>query len=83
MNIRVLGLGNVLMSDDGFGPYVARVLEAFYEVRRVRPPRLAQLDAILARRVVVGNAAVGVYDARQRAWRDAELASCRTGGILR
>jgi hydrogenase maturation protease len=29
--IRVLGLGNVLMSDDGFGPYVARVLEAFYE----------------------------------------------------
>lgn len=29
--IRVLGLGNVLMSDDGFGPYVARVLEASYE----------------------------------------------------
>jgi len=29
--IRVLGLGNVLMSDDGVGPYVARVLEAFYE----------------------------------------------------
>ena len=29
--IRILGLGNVLMSDDGFGPYVARVLEAFYE----------------------------------------------------
>jgi hydrogenase maturation protease len=29
--IRVLSLGNVLMSDDGFGPYVARVLEAFYE----------------------------------------------------
>jgi hydrogenase maturation protease len=29
--IRVLGLGNVLMSDDGFGPYVARVLEAFYD----------------------------------------------------
>lgn len=29
--IRVLGLGNVLMSDDGFGPYVARVLDAFYE----------------------------------------------------
>ena len=31
MNIRVLGLGNVLMSDDGFGPYVVRVLDAFYE----------------------------------------------------
>jgi hydrogenase maturation protease len=29
--VRVLGLGNVLMSDDGFGPYVARVLEAYYE----------------------------------------------------
>jgi hydrogenase maturation protease len=29
--IRVLGLGNVLMSDDGFGPYVIRVLEAHYE----------------------------------------------------
>ncbi len=31
MNIRIIGLGNVLMSDDGFGPYVARVLEAYYE----------------------------------------------------
>lgn len=29
--IRVLGLGNVLMSDDGFGPFVVRVLEANYE----------------------------------------------------
>ena len=29
--IRVLGLGNVLMSDDGFGPFVVRVLEATYE----------------------------------------------------
>lgn len=32
MKIRILGLGNVLMSDDGFGPYVARVIEAFYDV---------------------------------------------------
>lgn len=31
MTIRIIGLGNVLMSDDGFGPYVARVLDAFYE----------------------------------------------------
>lgn len=31
MNVRVIGLGNVLMSDDGFGPYAARVLEAYYE----------------------------------------------------
>jgi hydrogenase maturation protease len=29
--IRVLGLGNVLMSDDGFGPFVIRVLEATYD----------------------------------------------------
>jgi hydrogenase maturation protease len=29
--IRVLGLGNVLMSDDGFGPVVIRVLEANYD----------------------------------------------------
>jgi hydrogenase maturation protease len=32
MNVRVIGLGNVLMSDDGFGPYVVRVLEAFYDI---------------------------------------------------
>lgn len=31
MKIRVIGLGNVLMSDDGFGPYVVRVLDALYE----------------------------------------------------
>jgi hydrogenase maturation protease len=30
-NVRIIGLGNVLMSDDGFGPYAARVLEAYYE----------------------------------------------------
>ncbi len=28
--IRVLGVGNVLMGDDGFGPYVTRILEARY-----------------------------------------------------
>jgi hydrogenase maturation protease len=32
MNIRIVGLGNVFMSDKGFGPYVVRVLEAFYEM---------------------------------------------------
>ena len=31
MNVRIIGLGNVLMSDDGFGPYAARVLDAYYE----------------------------------------------------
>lgn len=29
--IRVLGVGNVLMADDGLGPFVVRVLEAEYE----------------------------------------------------
>lgn len=31
MDIRVLGLGNVLMGDDGFGPYVVEALNAAYE----------------------------------------------------
>jgi hydrogenase maturation protease len=39
--IRVLGLGNVLMSDDGFGPFVIRVLEANYEC----PPGVEFIDA--------------------------------------
>jgi hydrogenase maturation protease len=29
--VAVLGLGNVLMGDDGFGPYLSRVLEAEWE----------------------------------------------------
>ena len=29
--IAVVGLGNVLMGDDGFGPYVAKLLEGWYE----------------------------------------------------
>jgi hydrogenase maturation protease len=29
--IRVLGIGNVLMGDDGLGPYVVRVLDARYQ----------------------------------------------------
>ena len=41
MNVRVIGLGNVLMSDDGFGPYVVRVLDAFYEL----PPEVQVIDA--------------------------------------
>jgi len=39
--IRVLGLGNVLMSDDGFGPFVVRVLEAAYDC----PPGVEFVDA--------------------------------------
>jgi len=30
--ITVIGLGNVLMGDDAFGPYVARLLEGWYEL---------------------------------------------------
>lgn len=39
--IRVIGIGNVLMSDDGFGPFVVRVLEAAYEC----PPGVEFIDA--------------------------------------
>jgi hydrogenase maturation protease len=38
---RVIGLGNVLMSDDGLGPFVARVLDATYEC----PPGVEFVDA--------------------------------------
>jgi hydrogenase maturation protease len=41
MNVRILGLGNVLMSDDGFGPYAARVMDAFYEM----PESVQVIDA--------------------------------------
>ena len=41
MNIRVLGLGNVLMSDDAFGPYVVRVLDGLYEM----PENVQVVDA--------------------------------------
>ena len=41
MDIRILGLGNVLMSDDGFGPYVVRVLDAFYDL----PDGVQAIDA--------------------------------------
>jgi hydrogenase maturation protease len=41
MNIRILGLGNALMSDDAFGPSVVRVLDALYEM----PPNVHIIDA--------------------------------------
>lgn len=31
MDVRVIGLGNVLMADDGFGPYVIHALNANYD----------------------------------------------------
>src|SRR5262245_43760232 len=41
VRIRVIGVGNVLMSDDGFGPFVLRVLEATYDC----PPEVEFIDA--------------------------------------
>lgn len=32
MNVRIIGLGNVLMSDDGFGPFAVRLLDALYQL---------------------------------------------------
>ncbi len=40
MRARVIGLGNVLMRDDAFGPYVVRLIEAFYAA----PPEVQVLD---------------------------------------
>jgi hydrogenase maturation protease len=40
MDIRVLGLGNVLMGDDGVGPYVIETLEAEYDF----PPEVSVVD---------------------------------------
>ena len=40
MDIRVLGLGNVLMGDDGFGPYAIEALTAAYEF----PPAVSVVD---------------------------------------
>jgi hydrogenase maturation protease len=40
MDIRVLGLGNVLMGDDGFGPYVIEALTGGYEC----PPDVSIID---------------------------------------
>jgi len=39
--VTVFGLGNILMSDDGLGPFVIKVLEASYEF----PPDVEILDA--------------------------------------
>jgi hydrogenase maturation protease len=41
MDVRVIGLGNVLMGDDGFGPYVIKTLEALYEF----PADVSLIDA--------------------------------------
>ena len=41
MDIRILGLGNVLMGDDGFGPYVIEALSAGYDF----PSNVTLIDA--------------------------------------
>jgi hypothetical protein len=43
VNIRIIGLGNPLLSDDGFGSYVVRLLDALYEM----PPNVAVVDAAI------------------------------------
>lgn len=40
MDIRVIGLGNVLMADDGFGPFVVHALHQWYEF----PPEVSVID---------------------------------------
>lgn len=79
--IRVLGVGNVLTSDDGIGPYTIRVLEATYgfhddvAVMDVGTPGLDFTPYIaFARSVIVvdsvkGKGAPGTV----RIWRDEEL----------
>lgn len=71
MNIRIIGLGNVFMSDDGFGPYVVRVLEAFYEMPPTvqivdggmpgleLAPRLEGADAVIVVETLPGGAVPG------------------------
>jgi len=78
--IRVLGVGNVLMSDDGFGPYVVRVLDAFYEfpddvevIDVGTPgldltPYLLNADAVIFVDTVTADGAPGdtrIYDRRE------------------
>lgn len=41
MDIRIIGLGNVLMGDDGFGPYVIEALNAGYDF----PANVTVIDA--------------------------------------
>ena len=40
LEIRILGLGNVLMGDDGFGPFVVEAIAAGYEL----PPNVSVID---------------------------------------
>jgi len=79
--IRVLGVGNVLTSDDGLGPYVIRVLEARYdfpdgvEVIDVGTPGLdftpflSDALAVIVLDTVRSDAAPGTL----RLYRDAEI----------
>jgi hydrogenase maturation protease len=69
--IAVLGVGNVLMSDDGLGPFAVRVLEAEYELSEAVEaldvgtpgldftPYLADADAVIVVDTVRSDAAPG------------------------
>ena len=71
MDIRVIGVGNVFMSDAGFGPYVVRVLEALYELpANVQvvdaglpgldlAPHLHSADAVIVIETVTGGGRAG------------------------
>jgi hydrogenase maturation protease len=58
-NILIGGIGNVLLGDDGVGPYVARLLESRYEfehgveVADLGTPALDLIDQISGRDVVI------------------------------
>ncbi len=47
LRIGVLGVGNILMGDDGIGPFVVRILEARYEF----PPNVVLHDLGTLRRL--------------------------------
>jgi hydrogenase maturation protease len=58
-NILIAGIGNVLLGDDGVGPYVARLLSARYdfeegiEVADLGTPALDLIDEIAGREAVI------------------------------
>lgn len=59
MNVLIGGIGNILLGDDGLGPYLARVLEASFdfaegvEVADLGTPALELIDAVSGRDAVI------------------------------
>lgn len=87
MNIAVIGLGNVLLGDDGFGPYVVELLRRRYafppgvELLDLGTPGLGLIsylhghDAVVFVDAVSDEAPPGTL----RVYEDTELARMRTG----